>query len=656
MSRVSLIFLTLHFLFALRVSAQESGSTDTLWKKVPSGHELTAKELEEPYVYLFNNKTIEYPSGLGLRDEMIVTTHYRIRINGEKAVNTFNKVYVPLKGTSEILELKARTITNQGDIIEVDEKNMKEVENLEDKGTYKMFALEGVQKGSDVEVLYAISKPRKLYGNVYLHDNYLIKSAVVKIISPLEYIFTAKPYNFEPEVQDTILNDKHHLIYYYDSVPGYKAEKYADYVAGFVRLEYKFSYHTDQAHTEHYSWDAAARQLYTVFCNATGKERRNIKKLTKQIGLENKQGEQQIIKAEKWLKREITIRNDLKREKLTDVSASIEEKTARPDDMVKLYTLLFDHLDIDHRLVITTDRTKIRFDKDFISWHYLNDYLVYFPAYDSYLAPTNMAYRYDMYPHIYMDNDALFLKPVNIGNIQTAVAEIKTIPGCTDTGSYVLSELDVRPGEQFATTTIHAKYTLAGYSAMFIQPYYFLLNDEQKEEAINSFTKRVGPDTEILEQDVIDYNHEIPPDKLPFVIKSKCQLSSLTEHAGKNYLFRIGQLIGEQVEMYQEEDRQSDIAIPFPHQLIRKIRFHIPEGYEIKGLDALEIDKQYPEGEEKTMGFVSGYNIEDNTLIVTVEEYYKNIRYPLSQYSQFREIINTAADFNKIVVMITEAK
>ena len=52
------------------------------------------------------------------------------------------------------------------------------------------------------------------------------------------------------------------------------------------------------------------------------------------------------------------------------------------------------------------------------------------------------------------------------------------------------------------------------------------------------------------------------------------------------------------------------------------------------------------------MGFVSTYDVKDNTLIVTVKEWYGTIIIPVSEYKSYENVVNAAADFNKLVVVL----
>lgn len=52
------------------------------------------------------------------------------------------------------------------------------------------------------------------------------------------------------------------------------------------------------------------------------------------------------------------------------------------------------------------------------------------------------------------------------------------------------------------------------------------------------------------------------------------------------------------------------------------------------------------------MSFVSGFTKEGNNVNIHVREEYRNLYYPVSQYEDFKKIINAAADFNKIVLVL----
>ena len=117
-------------------------------------------------------------------------------------------------------------------------------------------------------------------------------------------------------------------------------------------------------------------------------------------------------------------------------------------------------------------------------------------------------------------------------------------------------------------------------------------------------------------------------------------------------LFKLGELIGSQEQMYQEKPRQLPAEVQYAHVLERKISFDIPAGYNIKNLNDIKIDVQHKKDDVITMGFVSSYKVVNNVLEVYVLETYRDLKYPLNEFETFKKVINAAADFNKIVLVL----
>jgi len=140
----------------------------------------------------------------------------------------------------------------------------------------------------------------------------------------------------------------------------------------------------------------------------------------------------------------------------------------------------------------------------------------------------------------------------------------------------------------------------------------------------------------------------------PLVFKGEISYPNLISVAEENYLINIGAIIGLQVELYQEHNRVNDISMDFNHTYDRTIKLKIPEGYELKNLETLEMDVTFHVNGKEKMAFVSGYEIIDETLIVHNIEYYNTLILARENFDDFKKVINAAADFNKAVVILTK--
>ena len=104
--------------------------------------------------------------------------------------------------------------------------------------------------------------------------------------------------------------------------------------------------------------------------------------------------------------------------------------------------------------------------------------------------------------------------------------------------------------------------------------------------------------------------------------------------------------------MYRAEERTAEVENDFNRMYDRVIRLQIPKGYQVKNPDDLKLNISYTDKDQVPFLFKSDYVLKDNVLEVRIEEYYKQIYAPLSRYEDFRKVVNAAADFNKITLVL----
>jgi len=127
---------------------------------------------------------------------------------------------------------------------------------------------------------------------------------------------------------------------------------------------------------------------------------------------------------------------------------------------------------------------------------------------------------------------------------------------------------------------------------------------------------------------------------------------AFVEKAGKKYLFKLGDIIGPQIQLYQEKERVLPLEEQFHRSYFRKININIPEGYKISNLEDINIDKSYTENGLEMFSFKSYYKLENNIVKITADEHYRENKVRVDLYEKYRTVINSAADFNKIVLLL----
>src|SRR6476660_7056726 len=154
------LFISLIISTALTAGAQ-TGYNKFQWKEKPVMHSIEKQFENAGAVYVTDERINEY----AIEKEgffMYRTVHKIIHINNDKGIEGFNKIYLPFNEGIEMMDVKARTVLPDGRIIEMDKKNIKDLKD--DDGEYKIFALEGLTKGCEVEYYFTLKKNPSFFG------------------------------------------------------------------------------------------------------------------------------------------------------------------------------------------------------------------------------------------------------------------------------------------------------------------------------------------------------------------------------------------------------------------------------------------------------------------------------------------------------------
>lgn len=581
----------------------------------------------------------------------------RVRLNNDAAVEMFNKVYISNSRGRKVINLKARAITKDGKIIVFDDSNKKEIENYENAGPYTIFALEGIEVGSEIEFTYTT---KELAKNYYFSET--IQGALPKrsfhfeIVSAPNLVFQTKSYNGLAElVEDSSATDVNRYVLTVDQVEKFKDEQYSLGEALRQKIEVKLYENTETFKRNFYSWSEAATE-YSNYIYAPKDEKKlkdekkRLNKFIKKNGFAKIADKRlQIAEIEHYIKGNFEFSgkgpyfaNDI-----------IEGKSYSKFSAVRFMALILKSLDIDHQIVITSNRFDSTFDPDFETYNTLETFLIYIPKLDQFLDPTNQFFRLGLVPSKYAYTKGLFLKMIEIGGVISAFPEIKNIPGTASELTYSNLTVDIGFSEDLEKINAHVKHEMNGYIAVSLRPYMKFVAAEKRKELLEGLLKQIGADAVIT--NIVTENEEMEGYMLdkPYIFEGDADsITSLLESAGNKILLKIGQVIGTQVEMYQDTARKFGVENVYNHGYNRVINVTVPEGYSISNIEDLSMDVSYEEEGKRLMAFTSKYKLDGNNLTVTCNEFYNIIRLPVGEYESFRKVINAAADFNKITLVL----
>jgi hypothetical protein len=647
---LALSFLTL----TLSAYTQQPNIVREEWDAAPGLDHIDERYSKESALILLDKRRIEY---VDIGNDKIAeyrTVHRIIRVNDDKGIESFNKVYLGYTDTTDIIDVKARAILPNGAVREVNRRDMKDFKN-DDGRMYKIFAMEGLEKGSEVEFYYTTKRNTNFFGEETLQGAFPTLDATLEIFCPNHLVFQLKGDNCTPQITDTVVDRTRILFTKLTDIPGVEKEKYSAYEANLRQIEYRLSYNNvnDGQHIRLNTWNAMAQRIHEIYETFTEKELNRVGEFIGDKGWQKLPDDQQKIMAvENYVKRQFTTREDIDNQNADNIEWMIKNKLASHHGIIRLYAAIFQKLGVEQQIVLTCNRMERHIDKSFENWDDANQFLFFFPSTRKFLAPTLVYVRYPWIEPQWASTNAVFCQTTTIGNFTTAIAVIKLVPLEDISESISRDEATLRFNTQLDSLQIDLKETLTGYLALGSREAFMLRNPEDRRILMKEVARSTTNSEKILSSSVENDSLENDNNNKPFVIQMKVLSDGLLENAGKNILVKIGQILGNQTEMYQEKPRQFPVDIPYAHTLERSIDFIIPPGYMIKNPNDLVIHQDFKTNGEPAFGFSSDYKMDGDSLHIHILEQYYKTSYPLSEYDNFVKVINAAADFNKVTLVL----
>lgn len=625
------------------------------WNNKPVLHTIDPKHNNEAAVIILDKRRTEYIDEANDELSVYQTLHKIVRVMDDRGIESYNKFYLGVSDNNDIVDIRARTILPGGKVINVDKKNIKDQQD-EDGNRYKIFAMEGLEKGCEVEFTYTYKKVASYFGREILQGEIPVLRTEIEIISPERLIFETKSYNTELKSIDTVINGKRYVRIYDNNIVGVDEEKYSFYRANLRRVEFKLSFNRSRNNERIFTWNELAKRVFEAYSSHSEKELKKVADLIKKNGWTRLPSDKEkIVAVETFIKNNYANREDINGEDASNLEKIIKNKIASFLGIARLYSAIYKQLGLNFQLVLAGNRQDFIVDKSFENWNNTDNILFYFINEKKFLSPTRIEMRFPWIDPHWAGTNALFCKQTTIGNFTTALAEVKIIPLEDYKESYNNIEASVELTSGRDSLLIDTRQLYSGYSASIYRSSFNFTTKEQQREFLKSLVKYNTNSEHILSSKVENEDFDSYTTNKPFTIQAVVKSNELLEKAGNKLILKVGQLIGSQVEMYQEKPRAFPMELGYPHVLARKIRITIPEGYTIKNLQDLKINKVVTENDTSTMGFVSDYRQEGNVIIIDILEEYKKTSYPTESYQSFREVINAAADFNKVVLLLEKS-
>ena len=445
-----------------------------------------------------------------------------------------------------------------------------------------------------------------------------------------------KTYSIDSKVKDTIINTHPAKTIKVVDIPSIVDEEYATAIANRQKLSFQCPLPDDNMNQEDY-WENIVSNISPIMFPKNIHPK--IFEVSSELIQKNEINEYNIAnKIDDYVKNNFTIsEND--NVSLNNIDYILENKTSNDFSIIQVYTQLLTAAGINYEIVITSNRYYNRFDSEFFDPNMLREFLIYFPKEKKYIAPNRLEYRIGEAPFDLLGNYGIYIDRLLDFYFSEIIQSDKSY-------SRIKRNIKVEFERKLKKIVIDEYQEYSGHWATNNRS---LLNfsDEEGLAAFKDYLTASGIENkkvinyEIINAELFQKNYNTP-----FIVNSKISTESLTTKIKNGYQVKIGNVIGMQSQLYEDIDRFHPIEITYPNQYDYRIVVKIPKGYSIEGLEGLVFNKSYISlMGNKICKFESNYEINENELVISIQEYYKTLRYQKNRYNEFRDVINSAADF-----------
>ena len=632
---------------------------------------ITAQNIEFKN-YTFNDSEIVIPEAFKNEEEIILEQnlksefsfgnndaseyylfHEKKLLNSNIAIERNNKVYVPYSQKEDLIANKLRVILPNGKKIELKNSDIKKEKNEQTGVTYEYFAVNGLEKGAIIERFYILKKPADVSGEtINVQESLPIVNFSFEVIYPNYLEFKTKSYNglSEATFNENKYPNKNSNSLIANNLEGLNTdEQQSNWIKNVKALRYKLLANTSKNTNNLYVHkDFVSDFFENYYADLDSKDKKELLKFTSKLQKTN----DPLLNAraiEGLIKENIQYNRYYKLN--TNITDILKSKQANLFDLIKLYIAILNQQNIEHELVFTTEKDKTTFDKDFETYENIKDVLIYMTASNTFIEPVATNYRTPLIDFNYGNNYGLFIKPKVYQGVKMPVTTTRKIH-FDENLNITKMDIIIDASKGIEDATFKSVLEFTGYTASYFQVVKDFVNatdfENMKQDLASNYAFETSnkPKVTTINDGVVNLALK------PYIVTIEGNAEDIISKAGNNYLVKIGSVIGRQMEMYSEKERQLPIEIDYPHFYTRKITLIIPDGYKIKNPEIINMNHVLTKDGKVVADFVSNYKIEGNKLVITNTENYDFEILPVSDYPKYREIINAAADFHKMNLII----
>ncbi|MBB3699489.1 DUF3857 domain-containing protein [Flammeovirga yaeyamensis] len=620
------------------------------WEKEPKLATISEENKEYEAVVLKDHRIIQHRI-TNNQANTYKTIHSLVHVNSDAGIEKHNRVYIPIRSSSEIIQLKVRSINTDGKITMLKKENIKELKNVKGIQNVKIFAIEGLEVGGEAEYIYTIKMPIVPYGSEKVQREIPVLDCSIKLYYPKTWTIKTKSYNGLSSSIEKKYDLPRVIKLNQKNIPAFVKEEYAYEDPLYMKFKHKLS-SNGNSRTKFFTWNYYIDGMLNSF-NAPKSEKVAMK-YVKDIAAMNISEEEKIKALENKVKSTIRVAKG-GGELLENPKSVVANGNGNYRGIIKLYMYCFDQLGIDNQLVMGSNRYEGRVDQRYASMDDITDLFFYFPKYEKFLLPDAYHMRYGPVHSGLMDSEALFIDYRNAERKLTKnFSKFDNLGFLSDSVNHIGVKASLDFSDDLSLPNVKMQNYSQGYRSFAFRSAFSNNEKSSEEKFIKEVILSAYENYEVKNWDIEGRDIELSSDPESYIkINVEYTTPELVERAGNEYLISIGKLIGKQSELYQEKERVHDIVMSTISNYHHEISLDIPAGYQLEGLESIKIDNKIVVEGKEVAYFKSDYTLEGNKLFITVDEVYKTYKFPHEVYDQFRKFINSAANFNKVTLVMT---
>ena len=379
------------------------------WEENPGFILPQTMQEDENLVGLMHEVVIEYYNFNfdSTNPRKFVTRHDMVYVKNEEGVKKINRIYIPMADAKKLIEFKARTIASDGIVQLMDQSNIKAINNVEEYGDFKIYALEGLSQNMNVEVIYTVEKTPSPFGYEVVQQDYRLEEANVMLVSQSKDLKT-RVYPDDKTPKLFFENDKDIASFSWSNMPGMKDEPFAAPKANKIGLAYQCfvkSYRSNNRIILNKVTSNICREMFpNIESPRAWKEIRNglgdIKKAS-------------FMERASWVDHHIKSNYTISggdNEAMHTAKYTLKNHTGSARGIMAVYGHFLKAVGVGYQIVLTASNDAHHVDPYFFTPRSLQQYLIYVYAIDQYITPLRPEYRLGEPPNNLLGNQGIFVK------------------------------------------------------------------------------------------------------------------------------------------------------------------------------------------------------------------------------------------------------